>query len=47
MKTRIGVLGPEGTYSEKAALIWSEGMPSTVLVYFKDFDGVLQEEEEA
>ena len=46
MKTRIGVLGPEGTYSEKAALIWSEGMPSTVLVYFKDFDGVLQAVEE-
>ncbi|GAB6266300.1 MAG: prephenate dehydratase [Methanothrix sp.] len=46
MKTRIGVLGPEGTYSEKAALIWSEGMPSTVLVYFKDFDGVLQGVEE-
>ncbi len=41
MKTRIGVLGPEGTYSEKAALIWSKGMPAVGLTYFKDFDGVL------
>ncbi len=46
MRTRIGVLGPEGTYSEKAALIWSEGMPAVRLIYFQDFDGVLQAVEE-
>lgn len=46
MKTRIGVLGPEGTYSEKAALIWSEDMPTASLVYYGDFDGVLRAVEE-
>lgn len=39
---KVGVLGPEGTYSEKAASIWLKGLPLTSLVYFKDFEGVLQ-----
>lgn len=38
---RIGVLGPQGTYSEKAALLWSKGMAGATLVYFPDFDFVL------
>jgi prephenate dehydratase len=38
---RIGVLGPQGTYSEKAALLWSKGMAGATLVYFPDFDCVL------
>ncbi len=42
MSCRIGVLGPEGTYSEKAALLWSKDMPGAKLVYFKDFEEVLQ-----
>jgi prephenate dehydratase len=37
----IGVLGPEGTYSEKAALHWSRHMPDAKLVYFSDFEEVL------
>jgi len=39
---RIGTLGPEGTYSEKAALLWSKGRPEATLVYFNDFEGVLE-----
>ena len=35
---KIGVLGPEGTYSEKAALCWSS---DATLVYFPDFEEVL------
>jgi prephenate dehydratase len=42
LKHRIGVLGPEGSYSEKAALLWSKGQPEATLVYFNDFDGVLE-----
>jgi len=38
----IGVLGPEGTYSEKAALRWSQDMPDARLVYFGDFEDVLR-----
>ncbi len=38
---RIGVLGPQGTYSEKAALLWSKGIAGATLVYFPDFDCVL------
>lgn len=38
---KIGVLGPEGTYSEKAALCWSKGTPDATLVYFPDFEEVL------
>jgi len=38
----IGALGPEGSYSEKAALLWAAGKPNTNLVYFKDFEGVLE-----
>lgn len=36
---RIGVLGPEGTYSEKAARVW---MPEAALVYFRDFEEILK-----
>jgi prephenate dehydratase len=39
---RIGALGPEGSYSEKAALLWSKGQPEATLVYFNDFEGVLE-----
>jgi prephenate dehydratase len=39
---RIGVLGPQGTYSEKAALLWSKGRTKASLVYFPDFEEVLQ-----
>jgi prephenate dehydratase len=39
---RIGVLGPEGTYSEKAALSWSQGMLDAKLVYFADFEEALR-----
>lgn len=38
---RIGALGPEGSYSEKAALLWSKTRPGASLVYFPDFDAVL------
>ncbi|VVB69236.1 Prephenate dehydratase [uncultured archaeon] len=38
---KIGVLGPEGTYSEKAALCWSKGKPDAILVYFPNFEDVL------
>jgi prephenate dehydratase len=38
---RIGALGPEGSYSEKAALLWSKTRPIASLVYFPDFEGVL------
>ena len=41
MNYRIGVLGPEGTYSEKAALRWSRDLPERKLVYFSDFEEVL------
>ena len=41
-KCSIGALGPEGTYSEKAALLWSKGWPKATLVYFTDFEGVLE-----
>jgi prephenate dehydratase len=39
---RIGALGPEGTYSEKAALLWLKGRPQASIVYFNDFEGVLE-----
>ena len=42
---RIGVLGPEGTYSEKAAIRWSMRRPAgqeASMVYFKDFEEVLE-----
>jgi len=39
---RIGALGPEGTYSEKAASIWIKDRPEASIVYFNDFDGVLE-----
>jgi prephenate dehydratase len=39
---RIGALGPQGTYSEKAALLWIKGQPKASLVYFNDFEGVLE-----
>ena len=35
---KIGVLGPEGTYSEKAARRWR---PDAEMVYFPDFEAVL------
>ena len=38
---RIGALGPVGSYSEKAALLWSKTRPGASLVYFPDFEGVL------
>jgi prephenate dehydratase len=38
----IGALGPEGSYSEKAALLWAGKKPDANLVYFKDFEGVLE-----
>ena len=41
MSCRIGVLGPEGTYSEKAALLWSKGTADAKLVYFSDFEDAL------
>ena len=40
-QNRIGVLGPQGTYSEKAALIWSKERIDATLVYFPDFDCIL------
>lgn len=39
---RIGVLGPEGTYSEKAARVWAKGLPEASLVYFRDFEEILR-----
>ena len=36
---RLGVLGPEGTFSEKAARRWS---PKADLVYFGDFEDILR-----
>lgn len=42
MSYRIGALGPEGTYSEKAALLWLKGRPDATIVYFNDFEGVLE-----
>lgn len=44
-RRRIGVLGPEGTYSEKAAILWSKSRPAgqeASMVYFKDFEEVLE-----
>lgn len=38
---RIGVLGPQGTYSEKAALVWCKERIGASLVYFPDFDYIL------
>jgi prephenate dehydratase len=35
---KIGVLGPEGSYSERAAMKWS---PKVELIYFGDFEDVL------
>lgn len=43
---RIGVLGPEGSYSEKAALAWSKRSPEATLVYLKDFEEVMKEVED-
>lgn len=37
---KIGVLGPEGSYSEKAGRIWAG--PKSDLVYFSDFEDVLR-----
>ncbi|MDD2836035.1 MAG: prephenate dehydratase [Methanothrix sp.] len=42
MSYRIGALGPEGTYSEKAARLWIKSRPQACLVYFNDFEGVLE-----
>ena len=43
LKYRIGALGPEGSYSEKAALLWSRGLPGRAeLVYCNDFEAVLE-----
>ncbi|OPY51926.1 MAG: Prephenate dehydratase [Methanosaeta sp. PtaU1.Bin060] len=42
---RIGVLGPEGSYSEKAALTWPKRPPEATLVYLRDFEEVLKEVE--
>jgi len=42
MSPSIGALGPEGSYSEKAALLWAGSRSDANLVYFKDFDGVLE-----
>ncbi len=42
----IGVLGPQGTYSEKAALLWSRRQPEASLVYFPDFEEILEAVEE-
>ena len=42
MEYRIGVLGPQGTYSEKAALIWCKEKAGAALVYYPDFDYVLE-----
>lgn len=39
---KIGVLGPEGTYSESAAVRWAREVPDVRLVYFSDFEGVLR-----
>jgi len=39
---KIGVLGPEGSYSDKAAKFWSS---SADLVYFRDFEEILLEVE--
>ncbi len=36
---KIGVLGPEGSYSEKAAKLWA---PNGELIYFSDFEDVLR-----
>jgi prephenate dehydratase len=36
---KLGVLGPEGTHSERAARRWSIGSD---LIYFKDFEDVLK-----
>jgi len=36
---RLGVLGPEGTFSEKAARRWN---PEADLVYFEDFEEILK-----
>ena len=33
-------MGPEGTYSEKAALLWIKDRPEAAIVYFNDFEGV-------
>ncbi len=38
---RIAVLGPQGTYSEKAALLWCKEREASNLVYFPDFERVL------
>ena len=38
---KIAVLGPEGTYSEKAARLWSQELPDAVLIYFRDFEEIL------
>ena len=42
LKCRIGVLGPEGSYSEKAAHLWSKDRQNATLIYFNDFEGVLE-----
>lgn len=39
--SRIAVLGPQGTYSEKAALLWCKERRASNLVYFPDFESVL------
>ncbi len=36
---KLGVLGPEGTFSERAAKLWSI---DSELIYFKDFEDVLK-----
>lgn len=39
---RIGVLGPEGTFSERAAQIWSQDIQDTEILYFSDFEEILR-----
>lgn len=41
---KIGALGPEGSYSERAARLWH---PEAVLAYFGDFEDVLRAVEAA
>ncbi len=39
---KIGVLGPQGTYSEKAAQRWLPTLKKEDLIYFNDFEDVLR-----
>lgn len=39
---KIGVLGPEGSYSEIAAKKWSRGVSDAKFVYLEDFEDILR-----